>query len=77
MAWMLQAGQQGLQASPQTALQNKKGLEAGYLMIGLLYPSRLLLQQLPLSQLAAAVSLLRLDLTDPADQGEDKFSIWH
>lgn len=46
-------------------------------MIGLLYPSRLLLQQLPLSQLAAAVSLLRLDLTDPADQGEDKFSIWH
>lgn len=51
------------------------GPEAEYLKLGLLYPSQLLLQQLPLSQLAAAVCLLRLDLTDPADQGEVKYLI--
>ena len=66
-----------MRASPETAVQKKKGPEAGYLKIELLCPSQLLLQQLLLSQLAAAVPLLRLNLIDPAGQGPHMYFTLH
>ena len=66
-----------VQASPETAMQNKKGMQAGYLKLGLLCLSLLLLQQPLLSQLAAAVPLLCLALIGPADQQANMYFVLH